>query len=222
MIKKTDHFHQEFLKVMQYLKRLKRGDKIQLLENNLLPAPRSLEEVIGIDENDVDLIYNLKKAIGLKKSIRVHSKKDIVIEISPQRLTSIGDNICLIGEEVNEHYLSYIYIKSIEKIDENLGDYEVKYTTMEINNFIMGLRIINDNEMRVILKLKGEEKANFIHPYIHFHHPCVLTNYEGEYIWAATTELTETFLNWLHDLDSQIEILSPPELKNAFLKFKNN
>ena len=83
----------------------------------------------------------------------------------------------------------------------------------------MAIRSITGNEERLVLRISSPEKVNLKPQYHFLGSPYVTTNTEGEFIWAASVEVSSELFRWLDSIKDEIEILDPQEVKEEFENF---
>tara|TARA_Y100000748_G_C15098034_1_gene333226 strand:- start:47 stop:298 length:252 start_codon:yes stop_codon:yes gene_type:complete len=69
------------------------------------------------------------------------------------------------------------------------------------------------------MKVSAPEKVN-LNPDFHFlGNPFVTTNTEGEFIWAASVEVSNELYKWLATIYSEIDIIDPSSVKEELEHF---
>jgi hypothetical protein len=81
----------------------------------------------------------------------------------------------------------------------------------DVADFIRALRAMADNETRLVLKIKNPERFQLMPDYQFLGKPCLITNPEGDLIWAAWVEPGEEIFEWLMQMENYVEILEPSE-----------
>ena len=126
----------------------------------------------------------------------------------------------MVAEETIEKTLMYLPINKIDCVKELEQKYTALHSQMEIDDFISGLRAINGNEVRLVLKILNPENAQELAPLYHFlRKPYVISNPKGDLIWAASVEENEDLYEWLANLQNKVEILDPMSFKINYLAF---
>jgi hypothetical protein len=106
-------------------------------------------------------------------------------------------------------------IKFVREAEHSLSAGEGKISYLEVDQFISGLRGIDETEIRVVLKLLNPDLD--LRPYFHFlKDPFATMTSRGEKIWAASVELCPDFFDWLYGVRENIQILDPIDLQESF------
>jgi hypothetical protein len=139
------------------------------------------------------------------------------VEVYPHKIVFLDGVLSLIGEDTNDRCMVCIDFDNIEsslKVSDH--HYKVNFTAQEVDDFIMAIRSITGNEERLVLRVSAPEKVN-LKPQFHFlGSPYVTTNTEGEFIWAASVEVSEELFKWIESIKDEVEILDPQEVKEQF------
>lgn len=164
----------------------------------------------------------IEKALELHQClcIKTHEHSEIV-EVFPHRLVHLEGGLSLIGEEVVDRSLIYLPLNKMEKITIVKEVYEdPAFTKIDIDDFIENIRVINGNEIRLVLKIVNPENAHELNPLYHYlRKPYVISNPKGDLIWAASIEECTNLYEWLSNLTTKVEILDPVSFKKNFLDY---
>lgn len=173
---------------------------------------------VGVQrEHSLDQV---NRAIYNNSLLSIKTKTKTQIEIFPHKIVFLDNELSLIGEDTNDRCLlciSYDSIVSVMVNDEH--DYKTNFANQEIEDFIMALRSINGNEERLVLRISSPEKVNLKPDYHFLGNPYVTTNTDGEFIWAASVEVTEELFKWMASIKDDIIILDPQDIKDDFQKY---
>jgi hypothetical protein len=157
--------------------------------------------------------------ISNKSTIKLNFSQDRFCEIFPLRLVFLDGALCVIGEDIHDKTLSYFALSDLVSIEEKKIEYVPSISQIEVNEFIIHLRLVSGNEERLILKIYSTFDAELI-PQNHFlGNPFVTSNSDGDFIWAASIEMCEEVYQWLYSLKDKIEILDPGHVKKEFDHF---
>ncbi|MFZ4712264.1 MAG: WYL domain-containing protein [Bacteriovoracaceae bacterium] len=190
------------------------------MTKNILPTVLESEE-----EHVERSTYAIRSAIELAIEHKHHLKlrlqdHDELINVFSHRLVHIDGSLSLVAEETIEKTLIFLPLTKIDCIKESEEDYVPLHSILEIDDFISGIRAINGNEVRLVLKVIDPEKAQELTPLYHFlRKPYVISNPKGDLIWAASVEENEDVYEWLSNLESKVEILDPISFKVNYLSF---
>ncbi|MDH5580379.1 MAG: WYL domain-containing protein [Bdellovibrionales bacterium] len=167
-----------------------------------------------------DFIEKLEMAMLQGESLFLELKGGSKIDVFPRRVLFIEESLSLVGEDINEKCLSYFPLDEILNFNVVKNrNYKSIYTNLEVNDFISQIRKMNGNESRIILKVVSEDNIEFNPPFHLMENPCLITNYEGQKIYAATVEVSDEFFNWYHTYSDSFEILEPDELNEGYKDF---
>lgn len=142
---------------------------------------------------------------------------DTNVEVFPHKVVFLDGVLSLIGEDTNDRCMVCLDFENIESsLRVSDHSYKVNFTPLEVDDFIMAIRSITGNEERLVLRVSAPEKVN-LKPQFHFlGSPYVTTNTEGEFIWAASVEVSEELFKWIASIKEEVEILDPQEVKEEF------
>lgn len=139
--------------------------------------------------------------------------------IYPRKIVVLDGELNLIAEGLNDKCLMNITIESIGQAFEEDMEWTPQFSKIEIEDFVSSIRAISENEVRLVLKVYNREHFDNGVPHHHFGKPCMFTNPEGDFIWAASIEPSEDIHEWLSELGTDIEILDPIDFKKEFLNY---
>jgi len=143
-------------------------------------------------------------------------KHDIFIH----KVVYIDGILSIIGEETNDRCLTCLDIDQIKSYHvEPNSYYRANFAAAEVDDFIAAVRAISGNEQRLVMKVASPDKVN-LKPDFHFlGNPYVTTNTEGEFIWAASVEVSEELYKWLASIYSDITVIDPVEVHDGLENF---
>lgn len=142
------------------------------------------------------------------------------VEVFLHKVVYLDGILSIIGEDTNDRCLICLNFDQIEALGA-IADhrYQANFAGSEIDDFITAIRSISGNEERLVLRISSPEKVN-LKPQFHFlGNPYVTTNTEGEFIWAASVEVSDELFKWLEDIKDEIEILDPKEVREDFQQY---
>ena len=160
----------------------------------------------------------IEECILDKQPLRLVTK-DVAFNVFARYVVFIDGHLGLIAESISDHCLIKSDLKDIKSIEKYDNDWCPKFTKFEVDEFVLGLRGISENEIRLILKIYSQEKFNLNLRYQLFGNPCMLTNPAGELIWAASIEPSEEIFDWLLNLGDSVEVLDPVSFKKLYLDY---
>lgn len=141
-----------------------------------------------------------------------------VIKVVLHRIVFVENKLCLVCENVLNSSLELISTNEVENIilENQINNYKSKYGQFDINEFLNQLRDLNGIEERIVLKIYNQNNINLLPEYHYLRNSFVVTNSEGDLIWATNVEVCENIYNWLYSIKDSIEILDPISVKNEF------
>lgn len=140
--------------------------------------------------------------------------------IVPCKLVHLEGKLTLIGEECASHCLVAIPLVEMVRL-KPMGEFTPsRMVAFEVTEFIRALREMGESETRLILKIKdpGSFTATPHHEFLR--NTTIITNPEGELIWAAYVEPSPDLYEWLLEMGTQVEILDPPSFLQDFVAYR--
>ena len=132
------------------------------------------------------------------------------IDVMPTKLIHVEGQMALICEDSHDHCLLSLPLEELTTI---MGTGVVRAphsVSLEVSEFIHALRSMSDSETRLILKIKNPAQFSLAPDHEFLGRPCLVTNPDGDVIWAAYVEPSEELFDWLDSMEGQVEILDPP------------
>ena len=127
--------------------------------------------------------------------------------------------LSLIGEDVQDRCLMVIPLKDVKNFEALNSHSRPRVTVFEIEEFITSVRSRGEKETRLILKIHDTESTNLFPDHHFLGKPCMITNPNGDLIWAAYVEPCEALFEWLISLGKKVEILDPGLFKEEYLLY---
>ena len=178
-------------------------------------APQAVEPGI-LPKNEI--VAFIEESI-LEKDILNIQLQDKNFLINPRKIVFLDGELSLVAEGLNDKCLLNISIESITQVHEENIEWTPQFSKLEIEDFISSLRAISENEVRLVLKIYNREYFDNGVSHHYFGRPCMFTNPDGDFIWAASIEPNEDIYEWLSQLGTDIEILDPIDFKKDFLNY---
>lgn len=216
-----DDIREKFLKIE---KDYKKNDMYLPLQTiNKLYQDSSTLQLVGSADNETKNKYVeiIEQAI-LTHSVLSIQMKDKIIQVYPRKILYFDGDFNVFGEGIKDSSLLNISISQIERVEVIDKDWKEVFSQFELDEFVSSLRSMTDATSRLVLKIYSYENFNLNLDYQYFENPCVFSNAEGEYIWAATIEQNDKIFEWLYKLGADVEILDPKDFKREFLKYCEN
>lgn len=217
---------QEGMEEAKFLKgiitRENKKNKLASLESICLEEEKKKEHFsLDIEEKDHDLSQLLRKCVEKHISCVITMKEGHEFEIFPHRVVFLEGDLIIIGEDYNDRCLIHFPLADILSCEPRKElSYETNFSTIEVEDFIQAVRSINENEERLILKLKSPEKVDFNPDFLYLGNPYVTTNMDGDFIWAASVEVSYELFEWLDSIEGLIEVLDPQSIKEEYERYQ--
>lgn len=177
--------------------------------------PHVLTKEEGFTEHKVHLI---EEALLEKDTIVVECTGKL-LSLIPCKLVYLEGELSLIAEEVHDHSLLSLALVEVTNIKKAEKSKSHRASSHEINEFIAALRSMSDNELRLVLKIKNPDQFALIPDYQFLGRPALVTNQEGDLIWAAWVEPCDEIYDWLLTMEEHVEILEPSEFVLDFAAY---
>ncbi|MBT3981351.1 MAG: WYL domain-containing protein [Bacteriovoracaceae bacterium] len=207
--------------IVQKLGKIENGHKsVDLFSALGGMTQRSKRPTIVGTVNIDQIIDGIEKSIVWKNIIEVKLKNREYLKYLPHKLVHLEGQLNLIAEDTKDQCLVNFSVPIIEKLEIlDRVDYQAKFSSIEIEGFIGGIRSVTGNEIRLVLKIKNHYSGSLNPPYHFLGAPYRVTNSDGEVIWAASVEPCENLFEWLYMLGDCVEILDPSSFKEEFIEF---
>ena len=177
----------------------------------------------NMDVDREDILKAINKASLYSDLLLIGTGGNSMAEIFVHKVVFLDGVLSLIGEDTKDRCLVCLEFNEIQsvKIIDNFN-YKVNFAGPEIDDFVLAIRSITGNEERLVLRISSPEKVN-LKPEFHFlGNPYVTTNTDGEFIWAASVEVSEELFKWLASIEQESEILDPHEIREQFENYKSS
>ena len=183
------------------------------LESIVFPEPVNELNARG------ELVEFIEEAIsgGLCLKLNLANSKTFVI--NPHRVVFIDGVLSIVGEAARDNCLRSIEVDQVLSVSEVEERKEKVFSPFEVEDFLSSIRAVEESEMRLVLKVYSQENFNSNLKNHHLGNQYMVTNAEGDYIWAASIEPSEEIFQWVYELGSDVEILDPTAFKKDFLHY---
>ena len=172
-----------------------------------------------LNEKEQGMIGLLELSIVEKNIVRVVTAEKKSYSIFPCKVLHMEGELSLIAEDTQDHCLLILPLNALTFAEPLPGTSQPKMTEFEIEEFITAIRAMNEKETRLILKIHDPVAVNLF-PHHHFlGKPCMITNPNGDLIWAAYVEPGPDLYDWLISLGRHVEILDPIKFKEEYLTY---
>jgi hypothetical protein len=147
-------------------------------------------------------------------------------QVYPIKIVFLEGHLGLIARSLNDGCLVKFPLGEIYQLPMSWhkGDLSKISETpnYDIENFITGIRLILEVEVRLILKIYNLSEFHLDVPYHFFRSATMVTNSLGESIWAAHIEPSYDICQWIYKMGSNVEILDPVKFKKYYLNYLEN
>lgn len=217
------------------VKRLLTEAEFQNQNHDLFPPLATLESILFAKQkpslldqvqfhaqertNSKEIVSFIEESILDKKLIQLQTSGSAGIDIFPRKIVFFDGQLNLIGEAVIDKCLLRVPLSKILAVIELDDEIKAEYSLIEVDDFVTSLRAMSDNQVRLVLKINSTERFNEHFNTIFLERPCLFTNPQGDYIWAATLEPSVEIFEWLCELGPNVEILDPNTFKLDFIKY---
>lgn len=172
-----------------------------------------------LSEDQQKMIKDLEEGIHDKHLIRMETHEGKNYQIYPCKVLHLEGQLSMIGEDSEDHCLLVVPLKEINDYETIQKNTAPKVTLFEIEEFIAAIRAMNEKETRLILKIHDPQSINLFPDHHFLGKPCMITNPNGDLIWAAYVEPCESLYEWLMTLGRNVEILDPVRFKEEYLMY---
>jgi hypothetical protein len=212
-------FKPMFYKILELQNLYPEIDVVHLLEKEKSRS-RSL---ITLESIDLQKIKDLETAILLRRCVSVNINNEASLKrkkLLPHRLVFIDGKLNLVAEDIYERSILHYPLSEVMSIQELLEEEYPGFSTVnQIDEFLIAIRGMNGDEVRLVLKLSPQREMDLLPDYHFFHKPYVTNNDRGDLIWTAYAEKSQALYLWLFEYRKDIEILSPENVRQEFLNF---
>jgi hypothetical protein len=184
------------------------------------------ESLLNLGSNQTSTLTSKEKTVVSILDGAIEQEKTIYIindskevELFPLKVLYLEERLCLISESLESGVIEIIKLSDIEKIRISKKEFTPRYSRLEIINLLDGIKNVNDNQVRIVIKVMNPDKVDLVNNYQLFSNPYMTTNPDGELIWAVSTWPNDIFYRWLFSNRNYIEILDPLDVKDQFMAF---
>jgi predicted DNA-binding transcriptional regulator YafY len=165
------------------------------------------------------MIHLLDQAVLEKQLVQVTTEENKSYLIYPCKVVHIEGRLSVIAEDSHDRCLAVIGLSGISSVVKVESYSSSHVTSFEVDEFIAAIRSMNEKETRLILKIHDHQSVNLFPNHHFLGKPCMITNPEGDLIWAAYVEPCEALYEWLTTLGKNVEILDPMAFKQDYLAY---
>lgn len=167
-----------------------------------------------------EFISTIESTLNDHSLLEVKLQDGKVFDLYTHKLVYLDGALSLVGEDCTDRCLVYFNIDEVGDLRKiGVSDYRPNFSSVEVHDFIFAIRAVSGNEERLVLKILNQEGID-LNPSYHFlGNPYITANIDGEMIWAASVEISESLYDWLYDMKDQVEILDPVDLREDFERY---
>lgn len=181
-------------------------DQLQVWDQELTPQEQAL-------------IQTLDEAATNKQLLQVEAGEGRSYNLFPCKVLHLEGQLSLIAEDLHDHCLMVFPVKGLKEAIHLSSNSTPKYSVYELEEFIGCIRAMNEKETRLILKIYDPQEINLFPDHHFLGKPCMITNPNGDLIWAAYVEPCEALYEWVASLGTKVEILDPTKFKDQYLSY---
>lgn len=172
-----------------------------------------------LNESQQSIVQQLDQAVAKKTMVKINTLSGKCYHVFPCKILHLEGKLSMIAEDVQDHCLTVISVTELESCIELEEHGSPRVTNFEIEEFITAIRTMNEKETRLILKIHDPQSVNLFPDHHFLGKPCMITNPNGDLIWAAYVEPGEDLFEWLISLGQNVEVLDPVKFKDEFLMY---
>ncbi len=202
------------------------ADKLEDLEAHypeydmyrLLEEEDAKEGILGrLGEKAIEMVNKIEDGLSRGLIVQLHWGQSKVTSVYPHKLVYLEGELCLVGEDASDRCLVSFPVNDVSSIRFDVTkNYQANFSPIEVDDFILALRVVSGNEERLVLKLKTASDVDLNPPYHFLANPYITTNSEGDVIWAASVEVCDDFYAWLHGLGDRVKIMDPHHVAEGY------
>jgi predicted DNA-binding transcriptional regulator YafY len=172
-----------------------------------------------LSEVQQEVVTQLDQAVERKQMITILNSQNKNYSLFPCKVIHLEGKLSMIAEDIHDHCLIVMALDEIVKLNFLESTSGPRVTAFELEEFINAIRSMNEKETRLILKIHDPQSVNLFPDHHFLGKPCMITNPNGDLIWAAYVEPCDDLFEWLLTLGSNVEILDPGRFKDEFLSY---
>lgn len=198
--------------------------KKKVIENG--PIKAVMELLNQLDHWDQELsqelqslVRTLDAAVEKKSLITITTVQKKTYQLFPCQIIHLEGKLSVIAEDALDHCLVVMSVSELSEVKILESTSLPKVSAFEIEEFIIAIRSMSEKETRLILKIHDPQSVNLFPEHHFLGKPCMITNSNGDLIWAAHVEPCDDLFDWLLELGTNVEVLDPSRFKDEFLAY---
>lgn len=172
-----------------------------------------------LNETEQTMVHEFDYAIREKMLLTLKTQEGKSFTVHPCRVLHLESQLTLVAEDFQDRCLVVIPVKDVMTFESVPSTREPQVSLFEIEEFITAIRSMSEKETRLILKIHDPQSTNLFPEHHFLGKPCMITNPNGDLIWAAYVEPCEALYEWLMTLGKKVEILDPVKFKEEYLTY---
>lgn len=174
---------------------------------------------LQLNEEQQSFVLKLDEAVTKKELVCLTTTQGRHYQMFPCKILHLEGKLSLIGEDSSDHCLVVIPVNELLDVSHLESTSAPRVAAFEVEEFIVAIRHMNEKETRLILKIHDPQSVNLFPDHHFLGKPCMITNPNGDLIWAAYVEPCDDLFEWLLTLGTNVEILDPGKFKDEFLMY---
>lgn len=172
-----------------------------------------------LTEGQQKMIKDLETGVQEKHLLNLSTAEGKSYLLQPCKVLHLEGQLSLIAEDAEDHCLIVVPLNEIAHTEVLQKNVQLRVTPYEVEEFITAVRAMNEKETRLILKIHDPQSINLFPDHHFLGKPCMITNPNGDLIWAAYVEPCHSLYEWLMTLGKNVEILDPVRFKEEYLSY---
>lgn len=172
-----------------------------------------------LSEVQQELVTQLDQSVERKQMITISNSHGKSYSLFPCKIIHLEGKLSMIAEDIHDHCLIVMALDEIVELNFLESSSGPRVSAFELEEFINAIRSMSEKETRLILKIHDPQSVNLFPDHHFLGKPCMITNPNGDLIWAAYVEPCEDLFEWLLSLGSNVDILDPGRFKDEFLSY---
>jgi len=179
------------------------------------------EEMEHFEKDDFNQhkIHIIEECLLDQSTLIIETPNKKIMSLIPCKIAFLEGELSLVAEETHDHGLLALPLVEIMNIKKSDKVKSARASSHEVAEFISALREMSENEVRLVLKIKDPQNYKIIPDYHFLGKPYLVTNPEGDLIWAAWVEPSDELFDWLFEMRHKVEILEPGDLLLDFAAY---
>lgn len=161
----------------------------------------------------------LDEAVEKKQIVSLNTVSEKTYQVFPCKIIHLEGKLSMIAEDAHDHCLVVLSLSEITAVSFVDSTSVSKVSAFEVEEFIVAIRSMSEKETRLILKIHDPQSVNLFPDHHFLGKPCMISNPNGDLIWAAYVEPCDDLFDWLLSLGGNVEVLDPGKFKDEFLSY---